>query len=354
MRPRTSSYGERRGDELPEQLSTPEGRREFLRKAKQQDQEAERQEPEPEPEREGETAGRPLAGLSSMPSGSSLVSRVGRGGCVTLAASLSSTAGRTRTRSRGRAESGCCWRPSGWRPISPLSARGTRRMSSYRAAGRMKDGRRFGGPPKPYTPPEIPAGKVNVTDPDSKRMKAYDGYVQGYNAQAVVDEGQIVLAAEITNSGVDWSQFAPMVTATIGELERAGVSARPETALADAQYWNEQHIDEVIANKHIQVLVPPDGGARGKQRPGWTGGRYTFMRHALASELGRQLYRKRKHMIEPVFGSHQTQPGYHQLSPTRPDRRADRVAISDGDPQPDQAPPTHNRHPKGLKGAPTG
>jgi hypothetical protein len=61
---------------------------------------------------------------------------------------------------------------------------------------------------------------VNLTDPDSRRLKAREGYVQGYNAQAVVDEGQIVLAAEITNSNVDWSQLYPMVTATLAELER--------------------------------------------------------------------------------------------------------------------------------------
>jgi hypothetical protein len=61
-------------------------------------------------------------------------------------------------------------------------------------------------------------------------------------------------------------------------------------------------MDEVIADRHIQVLIPPDGGASGKQRPGWSGGRYTFMRYVLAAQLGEQLYRKRKHMIEPVFG----------------------------------------------------
>ena len=66
---------------------------------------------------------------------------------------------------------------------------------------------------------------MNLTDPDSKRIKASEGYVQGYNAQAVVDEGQIVLAAEITNSTVDWSQLEPMVTATIAELARAGLAA---------------------------------------------------------------------------------------------------------------------------------
>jgi hypothetical protein len=179
---------------------------------------------------------------------------------------------------------------------------GNEAYEHYRATGRDTQGRRLSRPPNPYQPPAVPDGKVNVTDPDSKRIKANDTYVQGYNAQAVVDEGQIVLAAEITNSSVDWSQLDPMVTAAIAELQRAGVSGRLETAIADTQYWNEQHMDEVIANKHIQVLIPPDSGTRDTPRPGWTGGRYTWMRYVLASELGERIYRKRKQMIEPVFG----------------------------------------------------
>ena len=125
--------------------------------------------------------------------------------------------------------------------------------------------------------------------------------MQGFNAQAVVDEGQIVLAAEITNSTVDWSQLAPMVDAALGELARAGSTTRLEVALADTQYWNEQHMDAVIAEKHVQVLIPPDGPT-GKQRQGWTAGRYDWMRAVLKSEHGDELYRKRKQMIEPVFG----------------------------------------------------
>ena len=73
-------------------------------------------------------------------------------------------------------------------------------------------------------------------------MKTNDGYVQGYNAQAVVSEQQIVLAAEITTSTVDWSQLDPMISAAIAELEQAGVSDGPRVALADCQYWNEEHI----------------------------------------------------------------------------------------------------------------
>jgi Transposase DDE domain len=179
---------------------------------------------------------------------------------------------------------------------------GNEAFEHHRVHGRDAQGRRLAGTPTPYESPAVPAGKVNVTDPDSKLIKAYEGYVQGYNAQAVVDESQIVLAAEITNASVDWSQLAPMVAATLAELARAGSACGIETALADAQYWNEQHMDEVTANQHVQVLIPPDGGASGKQRKGWTGGRYSWMRYVLNGEVGNELYRKRKHMIEPVFG----------------------------------------------------
>ncbi len=150
---------------------------------------------------------------------------------------------------------------------------GNQAYEHYRATGRDSWGRRFSRPGNPYVPPVVPGGTVSVTDPDSKQVRTLMGFVQGYNAQVVVAEGQIALAAEITNSTVDFSQLGPMITATIAELEDAGVSGRPTTALADSQYWNEEHMDEVIADQHVQVLIPPDSGTRDTPRPGWTGGR---------------------------------------------------------------------------------
>ncbi|MBA3407078.1 MAG: hypothetical protein H0U06_03295 [Solirubrobacterales bacterium] len=49
-----------------------------------------------------------------------------------------------------------------------LECRANAAYESYRARGVMKDGRRFGRPPDPYRPPEQPAGKINVTDTDSR------------------------------------------------------------------------------------------------------------------------------------------------------------------------------------------
>ena len=126
--------------------------------------------------------------------------------------------------------------------------------------------------------------------------------MQGYNAQAVANEHQIVLAAEVTNNTADFGQLAPMVEATLAELNNAGADERPQVAVADAGFWNEQHIDNVVAELHVQVLIPPDAGNRKTPRPGWSGGRFDWMRTVLATDRGRELYRQRKKTIEPIFG----------------------------------------------------
>jgi len=181
-------------------------------------------------------------------------------------------------------------------------SRGNSAYEAMREQRRLHDKRRLGGPTKPHTPPPIPAGEVNVTDPDSRRMKGNRRYIQGYNAQAVVNEQQIVIAAEITTAAADFSQLRPMIASALDELEHAGVSNKPSAVVADAQYWNEQHMDDLTPGHGLPVLVPPDGGKREGERPGWTGGRFSFMRRVLASDLGKELYRKRQQSIEPVFG----------------------------------------------------
>jgi transposase len=173
---------------------------------------------------------------------------------------------------------------------------------AYRARGVMKDGRRFGAPPKPYQPPDTPAGKVNVTDPDSRNVKTPRGYMQGYNAQAVCNENQIVIAAELNTDSPDFGHLEPMVWAAEDELADAGVAEAPAVVVADAGYWHHDQMD-ALAGRGIQVLIPPDAGKRKGARPGWDGGRYAFMRRVLETELGKQLYGKRQVTIEPVFAN---------------------------------------------------
>jgi transposase len=180
--------------------------------------------------------------------------------------------------------------------------RGNKAYEELREHRRLHDKRKLGGPTKPYTPPEIPAGEVNVTDPDSRRMKGNRRYIQGYNAQAVVNEQQIVLAAEISTSAADFGQLRPMIETALHELERAGANEKPAVVVADAQYWHDRQMDHLVAEHGMQVLIPPDSRKREGERPGWAGGRYSFMRQVLATDVGNETYRKRQQSIEPVFG----------------------------------------------------
>lgn len=163
-----------------------------------------------------------------------------------------------------------------------------------------RDGRRFGARPNPYVAPELPPGKINVTDLDSRNVKTPRSYTQGYNVQAAVNEHQIVLAAEVTAASSDFGHLEPMIKAVNDELTDIGVHDTPGVAVADSGYWHEAQIDQVV-NTGTQVLIPPDAGKRGTPRRGWDGGRYAFMRTVLAADYGGGLYRKRKAMIEPVF-----------------------------------------------------
>jgi hypothetical protein len=112
----------------------------------------------------------------------------------------------------------------------------------------MKDGRRFGNPPTPDQPPEKPAGKINLTDLDSRNVKTSRGWVQGYNAQAVTTEDQIVIAAEVNVDSPDFGHLEPMVAAARDELARASVSTSPEVVLADAGYWHHVQMERLVAD----------------------------------------------------------------------------------------------------------
>ena len=116
-----------------------------------------------------------------------------------------------------------------WKKSTEVECPANADYEAYRARGGMKDGRRFGGPPEPYEPPATPAGKINLTDPDSRNVKTPRGWVQGYNAQAVCTENQIVIAAEVTIDSPDFGHLEPMIAATEAELAAAGIDARPRS-----------------------------------------------------------------------------------------------------------------------------
>jgi transposase len=292
-------YGDARGDELPEQLRTAEGRKAALRAAKQE-LDAER-EAAPDADQAAGDEG-PIATFD-LDRERLVSSEQGRRGWL--------REGRRQLDERRRNEA---------RPIARSRAErlqeAKRRLEeehqvereanaayeAYRARGVMKNGRRFGRPPDPHAPPPEPTGTINTTDHDSRIVRTQGQPAkQGYNAQATVNEQQIIIAAEVTVDSPDFGHLEPMVDATASELEKVGVSEPPETVVADPGYWHKAQMENVVS-RGIPVLIPPDSGRRKDTRPGWNKGLYAFMRRVLATEHGQAIYRRRMATVEPMFG----------------------------------------------------
>ena len=84
---------------------------------------------------------------------------------------------------------------------------------------------------------------VYPTDPDSGIMKTRQGWVQGYNAQAVVTPQQIILAAEVTTEANDVQQLKPMLDLAQAVVEVVmGEDAVLGAAVVDAGYWSDDNL----------------------------------------------------------------------------------------------------------------
>lgn len=110
-----------------------------------------------------------------------------------------------------------------------------------RAAKEAATGEKLRGR-KPKPPAPAPEAKVNTSDPQSRTMKTKDGYVQGYNAQAVANEDQVVVGAEVTDEHNDHGQLHPMIKACGDTLAEAGIQDTPEALLADAGYCSQDNL----------------------------------------------------------------------------------------------------------------
>ncbi len=161
-------YGDARGDELPEQMRTPEGRRAALRAAKlkldgKRDGARKAQE---EPDDEGPAVVLDLdhERLSSSEQGRRGWFRDARRQVDERRESEARPIARSRTDRLKEAT-----RRLAEEHVAECEANAA--YEAYRARGVMKDGRRFDAPPKPYEPPEASAGRINTTDHDSRIVR---------------------------------------------------------------------------------------------------------------------------------------------------------------------------------------
>ena len=138
-------------------------------------------------------------------------------------------------------------------------------------------------------------------------MKGADGaFLQAYNAQAAVDEGhQVIVACELSQDANDKRLLIPMVEQTIAQM-----SAKPDVVLADPGYYSEENAIAMDA-MGVKALIPPDRercGTPNNPAPAMSQEAFCAlttkekMRHLISTAEGRDAYRRRKAIVEPVFG----------------------------------------------------
>jgi hypothetical protein len=175
------------------------------------------------------------------------------------------------------------------------------KRAAYEQAART--GRRpVGRPPRPELPKEqraLFARKINVTDSDSAIVSDRGKLIQGYNVQAAVADGQVIVAANATGIATDHGQLVPMITAAREHLATAGIDQQIEQVLADSGYWNVAHVTE-LQGEGLDVLVQPrpfkpDAITKSRERVA------RAMTDRLATPDASAGYRRRQQIAEPVF-----------------------------------------------------
>jgi transposase len=199
-------------------------------------------------------------------------------------------------------------------------------------------GKKFGGRPPQVPDPEQaqpqPKAQRNFTDPDSRIMKdgATKSFVQGFNAQAAVDEtAQVIVACAITQEANDKQQLAPML-----ERVEQNLGRKPEKATADSGYFSEAAVADPKV-QGVELLVAPErekDSQDGVQETGAAVARAAApaaereaaagaepakpsgaeaMRQKLSSAEGKAVYKMRKAVVEPVFGQIKERRGFRRF-----------------------------------------
>ncbi len=139
-------------------------------------------------------------------------------------------------------------------------------------------------------------------------MPSSEGFVQGFNAQAAVDNGShLIVAGHVTDSCNDKQQIAPALEQLVAV---EAVIGKPEWILADTGHFSANNVaqckmadvtpyiasgrnahNQPLANRQAPALALPadaDPAARAKRR--------------LKTPEGKAIYARRKATVETAFG----------------------------------------------------
>ena len=180
-----------------------------------------------------------------------------------------------------------------------------RRQERAEATGKKVGGR----PPKEPEAGPREKDQVNLTDEESRIIPGANGdFIQGYNAQAVVEQdSHLVVGKHVSQAANDKQEVEP----ALNELDKVAEElGKPEALVADAGYHSKENVERCVE----QGIEPYIAGSREghnqaleermKAAPECPAeaDAVTAMKHRLQTAEGKAIYGKRKATVETVFG----------------------------------------------------
>ena len=154
--------------------------------------------------------------------------------------------------------------------------------------------------------------KVSRTDAEARFLRERGGFALGYTAEAAVNEDHLIVGQRVTQNAADNHSLIPMVE----EAERQS-GAKAEKILADAGFFSLENVEE-LESRGLDVYLPDSNLAR-ELNTGQRCPRIRLsptqrrMRQKLRGPTGQAVYRRRKALVEPVWGTLKEQRGMRRF-----------------------------------------
>jgi len=159
--------------------------------------------------------------------------------------------------------------------------------------------------------------KLSQSDEDARFLRERGGrFVLGYTAEVAVSDDHLIVGQRVSQSETDNASLLPLVE----EVEQQ-LGMRPQQVLADSGFFSLANVEE-LERGGIDVYVPDTNLARelntGQRACGVGRNRIRSpllrrLRRKMRSPAGRQVYARRKAVVEPVFGVLKQQRGMRQF-----------------------------------------
>jgi transposase len=158
--------------------------------------------------------------------------------------------------------------------------------------------------------------QVSLTDPESRFLRTAQGWELGYTADLAVSDDHLIVAARVTQNATDNASLVPMVEA----VERQ-CGARAEKVTADSGFFSgqalrtmkQQAIDLYVPDNNLKHEMQTGKRAQGIGKSRIRDPEHRRMRAKLRTQAGRNLYRRRQAVVEPVFGILKEQRGMRKF-----------------------------------------